>query len=579
MATRFFICTAVLTVGMCACSQAPHGASLIPPATTALHEQSQTGALIVRVVVHRSHRSPNELSPSVKGITVAVNGPTTFEKTAGLTLGENGCKSKLMDVECALVLRGLTACPSNKPCYTASVHTYDRYAKGKIPPSAHELSALSGLRFSAGSGTTVVPLVLDGIPHAVAFLPDPNSALTGTQASGFGFPKCNAKAQSVTLVGVDADGNFIVGPGAPTLSLTSSDTTQLSVTNDKHGIGFVLHPPVAPNYAYGNNTVRLTATAKPLGAGTGARAKTIANVRYSGDICGVMNEFPVPSSSAIPLGIASGPDGAMWFTESGTGKIGRVSLRGKFKEYTPTSPIAAPGVMVAGPDRALWFTAYQQNVIGRVTTAGVITQMPIPTANSFPWGITVGPDRNLWFVEVTGNNIGRVTTAGVIKEFHIPTLHASPRYIVRGPNDALWFSECQGNRIASITTSGGVTEYSLLPVANSFAYGIAPGPSETVWFTELETNAIAVANAAGTTVAAFPLPETGSAPITVIVGPDGEAWFTEYTGNRIGRITPSGAVTEYPIPTSGAAADLLTVGPDGAIWFAEQFGNKIGRLR
>jgi hypothetical protein len=38
------------------------------------------------------------------------------------------------------------------------------------------------------------------------------------------------------------------------------------------------------------------------------------------------NEFDVPTAGSHPTGIAAGPDGAIWFTEQASGKIGRVTL-------------------------------------------------------------------------------------------------------------------------------------------------------------------------------------------------------------------------------------------------------------
>ena len=37
-------------------------------------------------------------------------------------------------------------------------------------------------------------------------------------------------------------------------------------------------------------------------------------------------------------------------------------------------------------------------------------------------------------------------------------------------------------------------------------------------------------------------------------------------GNRIGRITTSGAITEFPLPTPGAGPDGIIAGPDGNLW-------------
>jgi streptogramin lyase len=38
-----------------------------------------------------------------------------------------------------------------------------------------------------------------------------------------------------------------------------------------------------------------------------------------------INEFAVPTPSAGPVGIATGPDGAIWFTEYNSNQIGRLA--------------------------------------------------------------------------------------------------------------------------------------------------------------------------------------------------------------------------------------------------------------
>jgi virginiamycin B lyase len=68
----------------------------------------------------------------------------------------------------------------------------------------------------------------------------------------------------------------------------------------------------------------------------------------------------------------------------------------------------------------LWFTESNTNNIGRITIAGVISEFPIPTAASGPFGIVSGPDSALWFTEEFGNKIGRITTAGVFTEYRLP---------------------------------------------------------------------------------------------------------------------------------------------------------------
>lgn len=52
-------------------------------------------------------------------------------------------------------------------------------------------------------------------------------------------------------------------------------------------------------------------------------------------------------------------------------------------------------------------------------------------------------------------------------------------------------------------------------------------------------------------------------PAGITAGPDGNLWFTEEAGNKIGRITTGGAITEFPIPSPSSLPVEITPGPDG----------------
>src|SRR5205823_2068604 len=71
---------------------------------------------------------------------------------------------------------------------------------------------------------------------------------------------------------------------------------------------------------------------------------------------------------------------------------------------------------------------------------------------------------------------------------------------------------------------------------------------------------------------------SNSQPYSIAAGPDGNVWFVEYAGNKIGRITPSGTITEFEIPTADGQPVAINAGPDNAMWFAELGTGKIGRI-
>jgi streptogramin lyase len=220
---------------------------------------------------------------------------------------------------------------------------------------------------------------------------------------------------------------------------------------------------------------------------------------------GVITEFAL-AANAKSYGITAGPDGNLWFSEvidnNGPGylaAIGRITTTGTITVF-PFDPntIVTPMAIATGSDGALWFTELDNFAIGRVNTAGSVTnQYPLST-NSGPQGISAGPDGALWFTNgldgcpggcvndvssSTGNSIGRITTAGAITQFTIPTANSNPEEITTGPDGALWFAESRGNKIGRITTAGAFTEF-VIPILQAYPFGITLGPDGALWFTE-----------------------------------------------------------------------------------------------
>lgn len=65
----------------------------------------------------------------------------------------------------------------------------------------------------------------------------------------------------------------------------------------------------------------------------------------------------------------------------------------------------------------------------------------------------------------------------------------------------------------------------------------------------------------------FPIPTHNSGPMEITTGLDGNLWFTENTAGRIGRITPTGTITEFSLSLSENGSSGITAGPGGTIWF------------
>jgi virginiamycin B lyase len=310
-----------------------------------------------------------------------------------------------------------------------------------------------------------------------------------------------------------------------------------------------------------------------------------------------VTEFAIPclppceDLTGYPAGITAGPDGNLWFTESGgvanpifvfLTAVGQITTGGVITQYPITTHVTGPHTshslpgIAAGADGSLWFTEADDNQIGRIATASVITEFAVPTSNSYPQGIAAGPDGSLWFTEAQANQIGRITTAGVITEFALPTSNSYPLGITTGADGNLWFTEPHANQIGRITTAGVISEFAV-PTANSSPQAIVAGPDSNLWFSEVASNRIGRMTTGGV-VMDFAVPTPNSGLQGIAVGPDGNLWFTESQANRIGRVTTAGVFAEFDIPTSGSYPQGIAPGPDGNLWFTESVAHQIARI-
>jgi virginiamycin B lyase len=143
---------------------------------------------------------------------------------------------------------------------------------------------------------------------------------------------------------------------------------------------------------------------------------------------GAMRTF-APPSAGRPTDLAAGADGAIWFTalagpgsddggeeagdSAGTGSdgaqgvIGRIAADGTITEQG-IGEANRPGAIASGPDGALWFTLKGRAALGRADGTGSFGVLPLPAGGSTV-DLTTGPDGSLWYTAQGPDRIGRVT--------------------------------------------------------------------------------------------------------------------------------------------------------------------------
>ena len=283
--------------------------------------------------------------------------------------------------------------------------------------------------------------------------------------------------------------------------------------------------------------------------------------------------------------IVTGPDGNLWFTESGT-RVGTITTGGTLHEYSTglTSGAELEGIAVLGSD--VWFTEPNKDEVGEIsTTNDTISEFSTGiSSGAEPTQITAGPDGDLWFTEPGIDSVAKInpTTHLVTQYGALSGISAgsAPTGITAGPDGNLWFTEAGGDAIGEITTAGVATEYPL-GSAGSDPLSIVTGPDGALWFTEGEDvggyrYVGRITTAGGIAQLQLPYSDSASTENQIALAPGGkDLMFSEsYNGQQgdVDRLTTLGLVGSFPAPNTTSVPDGLTAGPDGNIWIATNGG-------
>ena len=264
-----------------------------------------------------------------------------------------------------------------------------------------EISASKIGRITTAGAFSQTALTPGSKPFGIAAGPD--GALWFTENAGNKIGRIATSTRTVTEYGIHTQGS------APNLIALGTDNQSMWFTegagNNVGRIGTTTHAL--------NEYKVPTAGAGLYGITTGINGAMYFTELYANKL-GTIGSTGAVSEAALskapgPLGIAS-VNGLRWFTENVNNAIGAHlgATNGVFP--TPTTG-SNPNMIVLGPDGALWFTEGTTGKIGRITNsvkAPIVTEFTIPTANSGPFGITKGADGSIWFTESYSNKIGRL---------------------------------------------------------------------------------------------------------------------------------------------------------------------------
>ena len=170
---------------------------------------------------------------------------------------------------------------------------------------------------------------------------------------------------------------------------------------------------------------------------------------------GKISEYGVPTQDAHPYGIVSADDGGLWFCELTGGKLGRVDpLSGSISEYAPSESGVKPRRLVAVKG-AIYFTDSGGGRLGRITLDDKKFKMwDSPSGSgSEPYGIAADSAGKIWYEESgkEANNLVRFDPlVQVFRTYPMPAANAFVRNMSRDAKGRLWLPLSLANKIAVV---------------------------------------------------------------------------------------------------------------------------------
>ena len=218
-------------------------------------------------------------------------------------------------------------------------------------------------------------------------------------------------------------------------------------------------------------------------------------------------------------------------------------------------------------------------ILGSLVAAmplGTITEFALSSTSS-PFRIAAGPDGNLWFTDQGTRAIGRITTADNHRVQHRPERgnpeRSSPDQV--GADGNIWFTDTghPGHR----ANHDERNDHRVQPSAGKRTHRGRGSTDGNLWFTDKSVSAPAIGRITPSgAITEFGIAANGgnigSLPNGITLGPDGNLWFTDQGATKaIGRITMNGAITEFSAGLNAPSLPAaITPGPDGNIWFTDQ---------
>lgn len=166
---------------------------------------------------------------------------------------------------------------------------------------------------------------------------------------------------------------------------------------------------------------------------------------------GEIREFPTPGH---PYGITLDKAGHVWFCQMGAGSLGKLDPATGSITTLALASGSQPRRMATAPDGMLWVTLYGHGKVVRVdpTSSQVLQEYALPGGpKSGPYAVTVDSAGMVWANEFATDTVVRLDPqSGAMRVFPLPSKNVGIRKMIVDAEGRLWYMGSHNGRLGVI---------------------------------------------------------------------------------------------------------------------------------
>jgi virginiamycin B lyase len=170
---------------------------------------------------------------------------------------------------------------------------------------------------------------------------------------------------------------------------------------------------------------------------------------------GKFNDFP---EAAHTYSLDFDKDENVWFTNPGTGQIGKVDAKTlKVKQWMPPTLNTYERRIAVDSDGTVWFGEFQKGKIGHFDPkTETFKEFDVPGGvDAFPYAIGIGADHGIWYSSYYLDVIGRLDPkTGKIVEYPFPHSENTIREFFPDSDGRMWYGSPSNNKVGYFYLAG-----------------------------------------------------------------------------------------------------------------------------